>query len=90
METTNGLSIGQYVKSKAGRDRGRIFLILDIIDDHFVLLVDGDLRKIESPKLKKVRHLAKINQISTELAEQLKTGQKPDDNLVKREIDKLR
>jgi ribosomal protein L14E/L6E/L27E len=89
METTDGLSIGQYVKSKAGRDRGRIFLILDIINDHFVLLVDGDLRKVDSPKMKKVRHLAKINQVSTLVAEQLKSGQKLDDSLVKREIDKL-
>lgn len=89
MDTTKELAVGQFVKSKAGRDRDRVFLILDIVDDNFVLLVDGNLRKVDSPKLKKVRHLIKINQMSTVLADTLKDGRKPDDSLVRREIDKL-
>jgi len=89
VESTKGLVVGQFVKSKAGRDHDRLFLILDIIDENFVLLVDGNLRKIDSPKLKKVRHLVKINQISTAFSEALEAGIKPDDSLVKREIDKL-
>ncbi|SCZ81908.1 KOW domain-containing RNA-binding protein [Acidaminobacter hydrogenoformans] len=89
MDTTKELAVGQFVKSKAGRDRDRVFLILDIVDDNFVLLVDGNLRKVDSPKLKKVRHLVKINQISTAFADTLKDGKKPDDSLVRREIDKL-
>jgi ribosomal protein L14E/L6E/L27E len=89
LESTKGLAVGQFVKSKAGRDHDRLYLILDIIDDNFVLLVDGNLRKIDSPKLKKVRHLVKINQISTAFSEALEAGIKPDDSLVKREIDKL-
>ena len=89
MDTTKGLAVGQYVKSKAGRDHDRIYLILDIVDDNFVLLVDGNLRKIDSPKLKKARHLVKINQISTAFSDALSAGIKPDDSMVKREIDKL-
>lgn len=89
MDTTKELAVGQFVKSKAGRDRDRVFLILDIVDDNFVLLVDGNLRKVDAPKLKKVRHLIKINQISTVFADILKDGRKPDDSLVRREIDKL-
>lgn len=56
------LCIGQLVKSKCGRDKDRIFIIKDIIKD-YVLLVDGDLRKIEKPKLKKNKHISKINMI---------------------------
>jgi ribosomal protein L14E/L6E/L27E len=89
METTSGLTVGQFVKSKAGRDQGRVFLILDIVDENFVLLVDGDLRKIDSPKLKKARHLMKFNQISADFKNALNAGIKPDDSMVKREIDKL-
>jgi len=36
--------IGRLVKSKAGRDKGRLFLILQIIDEHYVFIADGDLR----------------------------------------------
>lgn len=89
METTSGLAIGQFVRSKAGRDCGRIYLILDIVDENFVLLVDGNFKKIDSPKMKKVRHLMKINQISTAFSEAVQSGIKPEDHLVKREIDKL-
>jgi LSU ribosomal protein L14E len=32
MDSTDDLSIGQVVKSRAGRDKGRIFVVLDIID----------------------------------------------------------
>lgn len=57
-------SIGQIVKSKAGRDKGRIFIIVGIADDKHVLIADGDLRKIEKPKKKKVIHLQYYNSVS--------------------------
>lgn len=52
MDSTSDITIGQVVKSKAGRDKGRIFLVLDIIDDQHILIVDGDLRKLDNPKRK--------------------------------------
>ena len=89
MESTKDLQIGQLVKTKAGRDQGRIFLVLDIIDESFVLLVDGDLRKIQSPKKKKVKHIAKINMISYDLVAELEAGRSITDEWIRREIDKL-
>lgn len=47
---------GQVVLSVAGRDAGRLFLILSI-DDDFALIIDGKVRKLESPKRKRLRHL---------------------------------
>lgn len=49
---------GQIVKSKAGRDAGRHFVIFEVLDEDYVQIVDGDLRKVEKPKKKKRRHLA--------------------------------
>jgi large subunit ribosomal protein L14e len=49
--------IGRYVWSKAGRDKGKLFIIIDIIDDNHVLIADGSLRKINNPKKKKLKHL---------------------------------
>lgn len=57
MDNTFSLFKGQVVRSKKGRDEGEIFIILDIIDDKYVYLVDGKLRKLCKPKRKKVKHL---------------------------------
>jgi len=51
------LEIGLVVYSKAGRDFKKKLLIIDIIDNNYVLLVDGALRKIEKPKRKKIKHI---------------------------------
>ena len=51
------LKIGVVVMSKSGRDKGRYFIICKIISAEYVLLVDGHIRKIEKPKLKKVKHI---------------------------------
>ncbi len=51
---------GMIVKSIAGRDCGRFFLVLDT-DEQFAYLADGRMRLIERPKRKKAKHLAKTN-----------------------------
>lgn len=48
---------GQVVVSKAGRDAGRKFVVVSIINELYVEIADGDLRKIEKPKKKKLKHL---------------------------------
>lgn len=45
------------VVSRAGRDAGRPFVVVGAAGDRFVLLADGDLRKVSNPKKKNVRHL---------------------------------
>lgn len=67
MDSTNDITIGQVVKSKAGRDKERIFLVIDVIDDQFVSLVDGDLRKLDNPKKKKIKHLIVYNTLLPEI-----------------------
>lgn len=51
------LDIGRVVKSRQGRDAGRYFVILQVVDDQFVLLSDGLTRKLDHLKKKKVKHL---------------------------------
>ena len=57
MESTKDIVVGQLVKSKSGRDMMRLFLVYEVVDDEHVLLVDGKVRKLEKPKLKKIKHL---------------------------------
>lgn len=48
---------GTIVVSKAGRDAGRPFVVLEWDGGNWVWLADGDLRKVQKPKKKKVLHL---------------------------------
>ena len=65
------LSEGEIVLSRAGRDRGRAFVILKLLDEAYVLLVDGRLRTLERPKKKKRRHLLKASETRMELSDNL-------------------
>ena len=48
---------GRVVLSTQGRDEGRYFIVLEVIDENFVLMADGLTRKLAHPKKKKVKHL---------------------------------
>ena len=48
---------GRVVLSTQGRDEGRYFVVLKVIDENFVLMADGLTRRIDHPKKKKVKHL---------------------------------
>ena len=47
------LQPGCVVRSKAGRDEGRYFIVLSLDGDEFAWVADGDLRKVEKPKRKR-------------------------------------
>ena len=64
------LDRSQFVVSLAGRDRGRIFFVVDI-DPVFVYLADGRLRRVEAPKKKKRKHVAYFSEGSDRLREKL-------------------
>ena len=65
--------LGRLVKSTAGRDCGRLFIVVGEIDEKYIVLADGDLRSIESPKKKKLKHVkvydAQAEQVSGQLCE---------------------
>lgn len=53
---------GAVVFSKAGRDKGKKFLVLSL-ENNYAFIADGDLRKVEKPKKKKLIHLQKTNYV---------------------------
>ena len=68
-------SLGDLVLSKAGRDGGEIFLVVDV-DDDYVKIVNGKHRKISNPKKKKIKHLERfLEGGSKDLALKIKSGQ---------------
>ena len=60
--------MGEIVISIAGRDFGRCYIVIGIKDKNYVLLADGDKKRIEYPKPKNVKHLQSTGNIVKELA----------------------
>ena len=69
-------AIGQVVYSIAGRDTGKVFVITQVIDINYVLVSDGDLRRVEKPKKKKIRHLKFSSIIVDSIAQKINCGMK--------------
>ncbi|MGV8906341.1 MAG: hypothetical protein ACOH15_07065 [Acetobacterium sp.] len=72
----NDLIIGQVVRSTAGRDKGQFMVVIEVVDENFALVCNGKLRKVNNPKKKKIKHLAKTNHIFKELQEKILNGNK--------------
>ncbi len=70
------ITVGMVVFSRAGRDKGRFFMVKEIIDDNFVSIVDGEVRKLDKPKLKKIKHLKKTDDVLENIAAKLIKGTK--------------
>lgn len=68
-----GISAGQIVKSTAGRDKDNIFVVLCIIDDKYVYISDGNIRKVEKPKKKKLKHLKILNYVAEDIKDKLES-----------------
>lgn len=60
---------GDIVISKAGRDKGKALIVLERLDENFILVVDGKLRPLEKPKKKKLLHIQKTNRMTKRLDE---------------------
>ncbi|MBO5304291.1 MAG: RNA-binding protein [Clostridia bacterium] len=65
------VTIGSVVYSRAGRDEGNFFIVYGIVDDSYVLLVDGDIRKLDKPKKKKLKHVKNTGEVIQTLAEKI-------------------
>ena len=79
------IKTGDIVRSKAGRDSGRYFVVVRT-EKNFAFVCDGDLRKIDSPKRKKFRHLNYTGENSSFAREKIKNGEKLTNTEVRREI----
>ncbi|MFA5523669.1 MAG: KOW domain-containing RNA-binding protein [Tissierellales bacterium] len=90
METTNDIHLGQVVRSKAGRDKGKVFVIQDVVDNEYVLIIDGDYRKLENPKKKKIRHLIVYKTVIEDLNEKFRTKQKINDAYIRKALDQFK
>lgn len=80
---------GDIVISKAGRDKGKHFIVLAVIDEQFVFVADGDLRRVDNPKRKKWKHLEKTGNVSAFIQEKLKADIRITNPDLKKELAKF-
>ncbi|TYP50329.1 KOW domain-containing RNA-binding protein [Thermosediminibacter litoriperuensis] len=80
---------GQVVMSCAGRDKGRFMLVVRVIDSQYVYVADGELRRIEKPKKKKLKHLKILNKKAGFIHEKLVNGRKIYNEEIRRALEEL-
>jgi ribosomal protein L14E/L6E/L27E len=81
--------LGTVVYSKAGRDVDKTFIILDIVDNEYVYICDGDLRKIEKPKKKKIKHLVFTEKVASDIKQSLISKTKVSNSEIKKFLQSL-
>src|SRR5688572_19757431 len=88
MEAVDDIKIGQVVRSKAGRDKGRFFIVV-AVDGGRVYLADGDLRRVETPKKKNIKHIQVTNHVVESIAKKIEQGKNLSNKEFRRELQSL-
>ncbi|MEF2908256.1 MAG: KOW domain-containing RNA-binding protein [Oscillospiraceae bacterium] len=73
------------VVSKAGRDQGQLFYVVDT-DEQYVYLADGKSRRLEKPKRKKRKHIEQIPRTESRIAEKIRNGEKVLNSELRKEL----
>ena len=68
------ISAGCIVKSLAGRDGGRLFVVSALAGEGYVYITDGRTRKVEHPKKKKLRHVEYAAYASQDILQRIDQG----------------
>jgi ribosomal protein L14E/L6E/L27E len=70
------IELGTIVYSVAGRDKGRFFVVVEIVNDKYIRIADGELRRIDKPKLKQIKHVKTEGDSLPKIAQKLAEGTK--------------
>lgn len=73
--------------SNQGRDAGRLYIVVEILDEEFVRVSDGQKKPLSRSKKKNIKHLQKYNKfISKDLIAKL-TNKKASDRELRFEVE---
>ena len=79
------ISKSDIVISLAGRDKDKLFYVMDV-EDNYVLLADGKGRKLENPKRKKLKHVRRVSRTETRVAAKIQNGDKVLNSELRRDL----
>lgn len=77
--------VGQLVQSKQGRDKGRLYFVIEVLENDYLKLSDGKYRKINNPKIKKIKHLNVYKHKNNDIIDKLSSGNL-DDSIIKKTL----
>ena len=83
------MEVGRVVFSRAGRDQGHYFVIVDVIDEEYVAIANGCLRKVDNPKKKKIKHLVAKPELLEEIREKIFAKKRIFDSEVRNRLDAI-
>ncbi len=81
---------GGVCVSTQGRDEGRYYLIKEVLPGGFVLVTDGNYKKLADPKKKSVKHVRLLPEKAESIAAKLTSGGKVFDTEVYSALKKFR
>ena len=83
------MEVGRVVFSKAGRDQGHYFVVVDVIDDDYVAIANGCQRKVDNPKKKKIKHLVAKPELLEEISKKISEKKRIFDSEVRNKLDAI-
>ena len=79
------ISKSDIIESLAGRDKGKLFYVIDT-EDNYVVIADGKGRKLENPKRKKLKHVRRVSRTETRVALKIRNGDKVLNSELRRDL----
>ena len=83
------MEVGRVVLSRAGRDQGHVFVIVDVIDENYVAIANGCQRKVDNPKKKKIKHLVAKPELLEEIRKKIFSKKRIFDSEVRNRLDAI-
>lgn len=63
VKAKENLQLGNVVKSNQGGDKGKLYLVAEIVDASYIKVIDGVRHKLKNPKRKNVKHIDVIGEV---------------------------
>lgn len=77
------MEVGSVVRSLAGRDQGRLFVVVEVVDADFVRIANGKLRGMDRQKKKRRKHLKPTGSVIAALRDRLTAGEAVEDHEIR-------
>ena len=79
---------GYFAKSLAGHDKGKLYIVIEEKNDSsdFVFLSDGELKPMDKPKKKRIKHIQVIKTVDEGIGTIIQKGQELRNEDIKRAI----
>ena len=84
-ERLSDIQIADVVIATAGREKGKLFYVLEV-DEQYLILGNGKDRTLEQPKRKKRRHVQKVLRSETRVAAKILSGDKVLNSELRRDL----